>query len=277
MDNAQKMDVVVWQDSPQPIIAKNRAARRFLSPTLIGVLGTLLLHTIVIRSLPFVDRGSKAKTPEAQESADALVKSIAGATESLVLVTLSTPAKSNQAASQYFIASLPDLSKMKIKSHINVDPPALANLETLALSDDQTSASRAQGGDTGEQARLFGIYTGQIQARIDRVWRRPRTPINEDNASATNTDLDDSFQCQAQIVQDAAGNVQEILLPQCNGSSTWQHSLVSAIRQASPLPAPPNVSVFRQSITLNFVGVRFIPGDAEDDYEPAPRALVSAK
>jgi hypothetical protein len=193
------------------------------------------------------------------------------------VLVLPTPANSNQAASQYFISSLPELSKMKIKSPINVDPPALANLETLALSDDQASHSRAQGGDTGEQARLFGIYTGQIQARIDRVWRRPRTPINEDNASATNTNLDDSFQCQAQIVQDAAGNVQEILLPQCNGSSAWQRSLVSAIRQASPLPAPPNVSVFRQSITLNFVGVRFIPGDAEDDYEPAPRALVSAK
>jgi hypothetical protein len=267
MDSDKKMDVADWQDSPPPVIPKNRARRRFLPPTLIGFLATLLLHTMVIQSLPFGSRGPKARPPEAQESADALSKSKSAPAERLVLITLPTPANSNQTATQYVLSSLPDVSKMKIKSPINVDPPALANLETLALSEDQASDSSVQGGDAAEQARLFGIYTGQIQARIDRVWRRPRTQINEDHSAATTADSADSFQCEAQIVQDVAGNVQEILLPRCNGSAAWQRSLVLAIQQASPLPAPPSATVFNSSISLRFVGLPYISGSSEDGYE----------
>src|SRR6202012_449133 len=116
------------------------------------------------------------------------------------------------------------------------------------------------GGDAAELARLFGVYTGQIQARIDRVWRRPRTPVNAIAVDQKPTGTDESFQCEAQIVQDAKGNVQEILLPRCNGSAAWQHSLIVAIRQASPLPAPPSTRVFTQSITVTFVGLPYAEG-----------------
>ena len=270
MDSRQQMDVVDWQDSPAPVIPKTRAPRRFLSPTLIGILGTLLLHAVIIQSLPFGRRGPKAEPTETQESANPLTKSKGDPTERLVLVTLPTPANSIQTATQYVVSSLPDLSKMKTKSPIDFDPAALANLETLALSEDQASISSAQAADAAEQARLFGIYTGQIQARIDRVWRRPRTPINEENASATTADIGDSFQCQVQVVQDSAGNVQEILLPRCNGSAAWQRSLVLAIQQSSPLPAPPSAKVFTHSISLQFLGLAYATGSSEDDYEIDP-------
>jgi hypothetical protein len=277
MDSDKKMDVVDWQDSPPPVVPKKRAPRRFLSPTLIGMLGTFLLHTMVIQSLPLGNRGPKAKPPEAQLTADAASKFKADPTESLVLITLPDAAHSREAAIQNVISALGDLSKMKIKSSVIVDPPAFLNLEMLALSEDQASDSRAEGGNAAEQARLSGIYTGQIQARIARVWRRPRSPVKEDSASQNANDVGESFQCDAQIVQDAKGNVQEILLPRCNGSPAWRNSLVLAIQHASPLPAPPSAGVFSQSITLNFIGVSFIAGDAEDDYEPERRALTGAQ
>jgi hypothetical protein len=50
-----------------------------------------------------------------------------------------------------------------------------------------------------------------------------------------------------------------------------------AIRQASPLPAPPSASVFSQSITLNFLGLSFIAGAPEDDYEPERRIVMGAQ
>jgi hypothetical protein len=87
---------------------------------------------------------------------------------------------------------------------------------------------------------------------------------------------DASFQCQAQIVQDNSGYVEEIL-PRCNGSSVWQQSLVTAIRQASPLPAPPAASVFSRSITLSFVGLAYIQGAAEDEYESASRNTAASE
>jgi hypothetical protein len=48
----------------------------------------------------------------------------------------------------------------------------------MVANSNQASKPSNTGGDGAEQARLFGIYTGQIQAQIDRVWRRPRTPVN---------------------------------------------------------------------------------------------------
>jgi TonB C terminal len=191
-----------------------------------------------------------------------------------VLLSLSPSTSANTAAIQPVISSLPDLSKMNIKTPIAADLLESPDLETLALSEDQPSNSRPRGADGAEQARLFGIYTGQIQARIDRVWRRPRTPVNDDKSS---TNAAESFQCEAQIIQDVRGNVQEIMLPRCNGSPAWQHSLVTAIQFASPLPAPPSEKVFRKSISVNFVGLSYSPDAQEEEYEREPRTLVDAK
>jgi hypothetical protein len=275
MDSPQKMDVADWQDSPPPVTVKKRAARRFLSPSLIGILGTVVLHALVIQSGPFGSWSPKAKPPEIQESANAL-KSKPDSAEGLVLITLPTMADSTQTALQNLVSSLPDPRKMKIRSPVDVDPPGLLNFEALALSEDQSSRPTSGNGDSTEQARLFGIYRGQIQARIDRVWRRPRTPINESTAGDKPTSADESFQCEAQIVQDARGNVQEVMLPRCNGSAAWRRSLVLAIQQSSPLPAPPSAKVFQYSITLSFVGLAYGAGEPEDDYEFEPRKIVQS-
>jgi hypothetical protein len=273
MDSDKKMDVVDWQDSPLSMAPETRAPRHFLPPTLIGVLGTLLLHAILIQSVSLGSRRPNPKLPDTQDSADVRRKSTTDS-DGLVLITLPISAKANQDDTQNLVSSLPDLSKMKVKSTIDIDTPALLGLESLALSEDQAPSAIATGANGTERARLFGIYTGQIQARIDRVWRRPRTPINEDESAARKADIGDSFRCQAQIVQDVRGNVQEILLPRCNGSAAWQRSLVRAIQQSSPLPAPPSAEVFTQSITLNFVGLPYIQGASSEEYEIVPLARV---
>jgi len=273
MDSPQKMDVVDWQDSPLPILPKVRARRRFLPPTFIGVLGTLLLHTLVIQSVPFGMRWLKPQLPTTQESADIRRKSTTDS-DGLELISLPRSAKANQDDTQNLVSSLPDLSKMKVKTKIDIDSPSLLGLESLALSEDQAPSAIPDGTDGAEKARLLGIYTGQIQARIARVWRRPRTPVNEEKSSV---DAGESFQCEAQIVQDARGNVQEVMLPRCNGSPAWRNSLVLAIQHASPLPAPPSEKVFSTSITLTFVGLSYFAGALDDDYEPTRRTVFSSQ
>jgi hypothetical protein len=273
MDSPQKMDVVDWQDSPLPILPKAIARRRFLPPTFIGVLGTLLLHALVIQSVPFGSRWLKPQLPGTQDSADISRKSTTDS-DGLVLISLSMSAKVNQDDTQNLVSSLPDPSKMKVKTKIDIDTPALLGLESLALSEDQAPSEIADGADGAEKARLLGIYTGQIQARIARVWRRPRTPVNEDTIGVGDPE---SFQCEAQIVQDARGNVQEVMLPRCNGSPAWRNSLVLAIQHASPLPAPPSEKVFSTSVTLKFVGLSYCAGAPDDDYEPARRLFLSAQ
>jgi hypothetical protein len=266
MNNDKNMDVIYWRETPRPIVSKTRAPRRYISPTIIGVIGTLLIHALIVPTAYFGIYGTKVP-PRVIQERGAFANSKADAAESLVLITLPTIANSNQAFTQS-ISSLPTLSKLTPVSPVNPDPPAFLNMEVLALGEEQATQSALNGGDGTERARLFGIYTGQIQARIERIWRRPRTPVNDGDSSEPRTE-DDSFQCEAQIVQDARGIVQEILLPRCNGSPAWQRSLVIAIQQASPLPAPPSANVFSRSVTLNFVGLSYMPGSPDDDYEIA--------
>jgi hypothetical protein len=177
---------------------------------------------------------------------------------------------------QNIASSLPALSKISLSSAVIPDTPAPLNIESLTLGEEQTAGDAANG-DASERARLTGIYSGQILARIDRVWRRPRTPVNDESSDKKAETADESFQCEAQIIQDYSGYVQEILLPRCNGSPAWQHSLVVAIRQASPLPAPPSPTVFSRSVTFRFVGLPYVAGASDDEYEIAPRGLAIAR
>ena len=118
--------------------------------------------------------------------------------------------------------------------------------------------------DPGRQF-LFGRYIGQITARIERAWIRPRTPI--ENAF---------FACRVRITQNRNGVVQEIELVKCNGTPRWQTSLVQAIESASPLPAPPDTDVFTKRLTLDLRSATFTPGDTADEFEPEARADVTS-
>jgi hypothetical protein len=273
-DDRLTMDVADWRYSPDSVAAKDKRHRGYGSPTLIGVVGTLLLHALVIQSVQHGMRGTQVRRtdmpfagigPTAQDDS----------VEGLVLITLSN-ADSDQGSVQNMVSSPLALSKLAIDHAAIREPPTFLRFESLTLGEEQSSHSASTGGDGMEQARLWGIYSGQIQARINRIWRRPRTAITEGNSAKASSAPVESFQCEAQIVQDAKGNVQEILLPRCNGSYAWQHSLVVAIQQASPLPAPPTPAVFSLSVTLNFVGVPYVDGASLDEYELESQSVARA-
>ncbi|MHB8811831.1 MAG: TonB C-terminal domain-containing protein [Steroidobacteraceae bacterium] len=111
---------------------------------------------------------------------------------------------------------------------------------------------------------MYGRYLGQIHARIDRAWRRPRTAIGAP-----------IFQCQVQLDQDGLGRVQEITLLECNGGTPWQLSLVHAIEAASPLPAPPSPAVFTRYVLIAFRATAYSAGAPAELYEPPRPARVS--
>ena len=136
--------------------------------------------------------------------------------------------------------------------------PSLAAVSIPALSDPEEARATPGDGDSAAQAVLLGRYMGQIDARIERAWRRPRTPLPKED-----------FSCRARIVQDGAGAVKEITLERCNGDARWQLSLVHAIQMASPLPAPPDPKVFTRVLRMNFRAQPYSAQSLQDDYEPA--------
>jgi hypothetical protein len=111
--------------------------------------------------------------------------------------------------------------------------------------------------DTLGRAKQFGLYMGQIQARIERAWLRPRSALGGD-----------FFECAVQIQQSERGEILEVTLRRCNGDLRWQTSLVSAIERASPLPAPPDPIVFSESFRLVFQSSAFDSSASDQGFEP---------
>ena len=106
----------------------------------------------------------------------------------------------------------------------------------------------------------------QVQARIERAWVRPRSEIGAP-----------SFSCTARIEQNRWGEIAGIQLAHCNGTDRWQQSLVSAMRTASPLPAPPDPTVYTDALWLNFGSEGFRSDGSAEGFEPeSPHALAVA-
>jgi TonB family protein len=89
-------------------------------------------------------------------------------------------------------------------------------------------------------AALRKAWVTQISDRIKRNWTRPaNTPRN--------------FGCKVQIEQSAAGKVLRAALVQSCGSAALDKSVVTAVQKSSPLPLPPDPSLFEPTVIFNFV------------------------
>ena len=245
----------------------------------IGAAGSLLLHALFFLSVLLGAQVMKVRRPEVRGVGAARIRSRAAPSETLILLNLSTPVKSRPplitklASAGLLPADLP-------MTLISPDPlPHFAHSADHA-AENQKAAAPIDRGDAALRAALFGRYTGQIDARIERAWQRPRSPVNRENASLQGLGIresrrgalgDEPFQCEVRILQDRQGDVQEIQLLRCNGSVAWRQSLVTAILAASPLPAPPSPSVFSDAITLTFVAHSLVSGGPD---EHAPRSTT---
>lgn len=229
---------------------------------MIGIGATVLVHALLFRSLTLGSVATQRNLDETGPGSSAILSSD-GSWMSLVIVHLPGPSESRIAED---VSSRGDAAANPIIQIVSPDPSPPALIEE-SLSDESGETAHTAG-DPAMQSMLFGRYTGQIDARIKRAWRKPRSPINEEFNVGGAADRQ-TFRCQARIRQDDTGNVQEIELMQCNGSPAWKLSLVRAIQRASPLPAPPHPTVFTNTLTLGFEGWPYIPGHRDDEYEQA--------
>lgn len=113
---------------------------------------------------------------------------------------------------------LEDSSSKSATSPRSLPPPtlmavrmtgAVPSLPSNLLPPEVASGSAQSDGLSG-LGEMYGRYLGQIHARIDRAWRRPRSAVGAP-----------IFQCQVQLDQDSLGRVEEVTLLQCNGDTPW--------------------------------------------------------
>jgi len=239
------------------------------------LIGTLLLHALVLHSTILGTRAPKVRPPETQGPGATLIKSAAEPAEALILVELPSVDMKAQALSED-LASAGAAPTNVLVTLISLDPLPHFDIPTDSMDENADTVAKVDSGDPAGRALLFGRYSGQLQARIERAWQRPRTPVNaaveglpnpNSQSMDGNSAAEQDFRCQVRILQDAHGAVQEVQMLNCNGSVTWQQSLVAAILTSSPLPAPPDPAVFTRSLTMTFEGQAYTPGASTDGYD----------
>lgn len=256
-----------------PGLARAGSSVQRWSSRLVGLCGALLLHALLFQAVTLGTSARKSRAPEETGPGASAVVSGANMSMTLVLVQLPGVEHSNtleEIASRGFA---PANAAIQV---VSPDPaPAFDGQETAA---EQDADAAVTAGDPAVRSMLFGRYTGQISARIERAWRKPRSPVVDETTNrlittsgteSSDPARKDLFQCSVRITQDIRGNVKETELLRCNGTLAWQRSLIDAIQEASPLPAPPSPTVFTNALTLTFEARAFVRGENEDGYELA--------
>jgi hypothetical protein len=237
------------------------AQKRFL----VGLSATICLHWILLQSALLGSVAAVHAPPKESGPGASAASSEDANYMTLVMVNMASDSKSE--VTEGFASAGAAESDLLIQV-ASVDPAPLLELNQFEQEEVSNEVTHTAG-DPAIQSLMFGRYTERIDARIQRGWRKPRTPIAPQPLFAEDRVPPKAvFECQARISQDTSGNVTEVELMQCDGSSEWQMSLVQAIQSASPLPPPPIPTVFTNVLTLSFEGRAYVPGYREDEYEP---------
>lgn len=106
-----------------------------------------------------------------------------------------------------------------------------SELSAQLEADARQAAARASG--------LAQQYMAQIRAKIEREWRRP--------PSATA-----GLNCEVRVTQVPGGVVTGVQVGRCNGDEAVRQSIEAAVIRASPLPEPPDPSLFDRNLVVTF-------------------------
>lgn len=110
----------------------------------------------------------------------------------------------------------------------------------LELSVEDTTDVQSVERNRAALATARVAYLSQIQARIERTWDHPLVS------------LDHAFHCQVKIQQTLQGEIKALKISDCDGDDVWPQSLLRAVRNAAPFPAPRDEKSFVEELTLDF-------------------------
>jgi colicin import membrane protein len=107
-----------------------------------------------------------------------------------------------------------------------------ADLKRSLAAETQANAAAAAG-------PALANWQAQIAARITRAWLRPPTARP-------------GIECMLYVTQVPGGEVTQVRIGDCNGDQAVRESIEAAVYRASPLPPPPDPSLFDRNLKINF-------------------------
>lgn len=202
----------------------------------LGVIATATLHVLVFTVAIWSDLTLPARSPKPPDAMGAganVGKPDAELGERRMLSQL-TPVLILEDLS---VAQTPRLEKPVAPSALLVAGPDSIPLPPIHVDGDSDPIA-ATNAEVIARTKMAGIYESQIRARIQRAW----SPESGSGVS-----------CRVRIHQRSDGSISEVelQLAKCEGTQSWQQSVVNAVFAASPLPAPPHPSVFVNSFELD--------------------------
>lgn len=207
----------------------------------VAVLATAIAHAVFVGSLAYGSRGKSLRQPNSEGFSATSQRGDGKEVVSILFFVndKTIHVKQEGDASPYSSeasASVRSESQLlsSIESGKSGSPPS------LEIADAAAEESAEAFGDGAKATELYGIYMGQIKARIERVWEVPNS-------------VQHRAQCKVQIRQSRDGSVEDVTVQRCDLNLQDQMSLVRAIQSASPLSAPPIETLFTELVTLVFV------------------------
>ncbi len=248
--------VYVIEPDPVPAMPGPKVPVSRWPARVVGVSVTVLLHLFLTIPMVLGMAAHKVKPPTQDGLGTVNFASKGDESEAMILLDLSAMAANAPDTPAPDIKTdgiIPDEPRLALVS-VELQPPPALKIDDAEEADTANDAA----GDPAGNAAMFGRYMGQVSARIERAWMRPRTPVEGGR-----------FTCRARIAQDRQGNVESVDLQDCDGDQAWRQSLTSAIMRASPLSAPPEPRFFTSSLTLSFTGEQYVAKQTpEYEYEP---------
>lgn len=107
-----------------------------------------------------------------------------------------------------------------------------------ALAQMQRNIRQEEQSDAAARAGLAS-WTQQIEGRIADAWIRPPT-------------AKPGIDCVLNVSQVKGGAVTNVSIGRCNGDQAVRESIEAAVYRASPLPPPPDPSLFQRQLIIEF-------------------------
>jgi colicin import membrane protein len=116
---------------------------------------------------------------------------------------------------------------------------AEAQEESESEADLKRSLAAEEQANSARSGPELANWQSQIAAKITRAWLRPPTARP-------------GIECMLYVTQVPGGEVTQVRIGECNGDQAVRESIEAAVYRASPLPPPPDPSLFDRNLRINF-------------------------
>lgn len=196
-------------------------------------------HATEVQKAEVVKQAADAKRVEAAKEADDAARAAQAvkAADAQRALEAKRVAEAKQAAEDKQAALAKQAADAKRAADANRAAEERARLDREAelrrQIQDEEHVSEVEAGPLGDRYRL------SLQNRITHAWIKPPSARS-------------GIDCRVEVTQIPGGEVTNARVTQCNGDAAVRQSIENAVYRASPLPDPPDPSLFHRVFVLEF-------------------------